>query len=52
MRFVGQQGIQLHGGIGMTDECVVSHYFKRLTQLEMTFGDTAYHLGQMSAACR
>ncbi|WP_338500188.1 acyl-CoA dehydrogenase family protein [Delftia tsuruhatensis] len=52
MRLIGQQGIQLHGGIGMTDECVVSHYFKRLTQLEMTFGDTAYHLGQMSAACR
>lgn len=52
MRFVGQQGIQLHGGIGMTDECVVSHYFKRLTQLEMTFGDTHHHLGQMSAACQ
>lgn len=51
MRFIGQQGVQLHGGIGMTDECVVSHYFKRLTQLEMTFGDTTHHLGQMSAAC-
>ena len=52
MRFIGQQGVQLHGGIGMTDECVVSHYFKRLTQLEMTFGDTAYHLGQISATCQ
>lgn len=51
MRFIGQQGVQLHGGIGMTDECVVSHYFKRLTQLEMTFGDTTHHLGRMSAAC-
>lgn len=52
MRLVGQQGVQLHGGIGMTDECVVSHYFKRLTQMEMTFGDTAHHLGKLSAACQ
>ena len=40
MRFVGQQCIQLHGGIGVTDEYVASHYFKRLTVIEMTFGDT------------
>ncbi len=52
MRLIGQQGIQLHGGIGMTDEYIVSHYFKRLTQLEMTFGDTTHHLGQLSAACQ
>ena len=48
MRFVGQQCIQLHGGIGVTDEYVVSHYFKRLTQMEMTFGDTLHHLGEVS----
>jgi alkylation response protein AidB-like acyl-CoA dehydrogenase len=48
MRFVGQQCIQLHGGIGVTDEYVASHYFKRLTMLEMGFGDTMHHLGEVS----
>ncbi len=48
MRFVGQQCIQLHGGIGVTDEYIASHIFKRLTMLEMTFGDTMHHLGQVS----
>jgi alkylation response protein AidB-like acyl-CoA dehydrogenase len=48
MRFVGQQAIQLHGGNGVTDEYAISHYFKRLTQLEMTFGDTLHHLGEVS----
>jgi len=49
MRFVGQQSVQLHGGIGVTDEYIGSHYFKKLTQLEMTFGDTLHHLGEVSA---
>ena len=49
MRFVGQQCVQLHGGIGVTDEYVASHYFKRLTVLEMSFGDTLHHLGEVSA---
>ncbi|MDQ6626984.1 MAG: acyl-CoA dehydrogenase family protein [Pseudomonadota bacterium] len=49
MRFVGQQCIQLHGGIGVTDEYAASHYFKRLTVIEMTFGDTLFHLGEVSA---
>jgi alkylation response protein AidB-like acyl-CoA dehydrogenase len=49
MRYVGQQCIQLHGGIGVTDEYVGSHYFKRLTMLEMSFGDTLHHLGEVSA---
>ena len=49
MRFVGQQAVQLHGGIGVTDEYIVSHYFKKLTQLEMSFGDTMHHLGEVSA---
>ncbi|WP_374406308.1 acyl-CoA dehydrogenase family protein [Hydrogenophaga sp.] len=49
MRYVGQQAVQLHGGIGVTDEYIVSHYFKKLTQLEMSFGDTLHHLGEVSA---
>ena len=48
MRFVGQQAVQLHGGIGVTDEYIVSHYFKKLTQLEMTVGDTLHQLGEVS----
>ena len=48
MRFVGQQCIQLHGGIGVTDEYAASHYFKRLTVIEMTFGDTLFQLGEVS----
>jgi alkylation response protein AidB-like acyl-CoA dehydrogenase len=48
MRFVGQQSVQLHGGIGVTDEYAGSHYFKKLTQLEMTFGDTLHHLDEVS----
>jgi alkylation response protein AidB-like acyl-CoA dehydrogenase len=43
-RFVGQQAVQLHGGMGMTDEFHVSHYFKRLAILELSLGDTAHHL--------
>lgn len=49
MRFVGQQAVQLHGGIGVTDEYIASHYFKTLTQLEMAWGDTLHHLGEVSA---
>lgn len=48
MRFVGQQCVQLHGGIGMTDEYAGAHYFKRLTMLELAFGDTLHHLGEVS----
>jgi alkylation response protein AidB-like acyl-CoA dehydrogenase len=49
MRFVGQAAVQLHGGIGVTDEYMVSHCFKKLTQLEMTFGDSLHHLGEVSS---
>ena len=49
MRYVGQQCIQLHGGIGMTDEYIASHYFKRLTVMEMTYGDSMHQLGEVSA---
>ncbi|MBT9501892.1 MAG: acyl-CoA dehydrogenase family protein [Burkholderiaceae bacterium] len=48
-RFVGQQCTQLHGGIGVTDEYVGSHYFKRLTAMELQFGDSLHHLGEVSA---
>ena len=48
MRFVGQHSVQLHGGIGVTDEYVGSHYFKKLTQLELQYGDTLHHLGEVS----
>ncbi len=43
-RFVSQQAVQLHGGIGMTDELGVGHYFKRLLLLNTLFGDSEYHL--------
>ena len=49
-KFVGQQSIQLHGGIGMTMEAKIGHYFKRLTMIENTFGDTDYHLRRVSDA--
>ena len=47
-RFIGQQGVQLHGGIGVTDEYLGSHCFKRLTVIEMQFGDGLHHLGEVS----
>jgi len=48
-RMIGQQAIQLHGGMGMTDELFVSHYFKRLTMLGTLFGDTDHHLKRFAA---
>ena len=50
MKYVGQQAIQLHGGIGMTMEAKIGHYFKRLTMIENTFGDTDYHLRRVTDA--
>jgi len=47
-RFVGQQAVQLHGGMGMTAELIVSHYFKRLTMINATFGDADHHLAVVS----
>jgi len=47
-RYVGQQSVQLHGGMGMTAELIVGHYFKRLTMINATFGDTDHHLGVVS----
>jgi len=47
-RFIGQQAIQLHGGIGMTDEYTAGHYFKRLTMIAQSFGDEDYHLDRFA----
>ena len=51
-RFVGQQAVQLHGGMGMTDELIVSHWFKRLTAAELMFGDSDTHLQRFAALTR
>ena len=45
-RFVGQNAVQLHGGIGVTHELAASHYFKRLTMINVTFGDSDWHLAR------
>jgi pimeloyl-CoA dehydrogenase small subunit len=49
-RFVGQSGVQLHGGVGVTMEYRIGHYFKRLTMIEQQFGDADYHLRRVAAA--
>ncbi len=46
---VGQEAIQLHGGIGMTMEYKVGHYFKRMTMIELLFGDADHHLADLAA---
>src|SRR5690606_10652939 len=47
-RLVGQDAIQMHGGIGVTDELIVGHYFKRLTVINSSFGDLDFHLQRYS----
>ena len=47
-KFIGQQAIQLHGGIGMTMEYKVGHYFKRVTMIDMMFGDADHHLRELA----
>tara|TARA_R110000824_G_scaffold366730_2_gene555572 strand:- start:85720 stop:86850 length:1131 start_codon:yes stop_codon:yes gene_type:complete len=49
-RFVGQQSVQLHGGMGMTDELNVGHYFKRLTMIDTQFGNVDHQLKRYSTA--
>lgn len=51
-RFVGQQAVQLHGGMGMSAELGISHYFKRLTLINATFGDIDHHVGAFSDLLR
>ena len=48
-KFVGQNAIQLHGGMGMTDEMAIGHYFKRATMIEGLFGSTDHHLARYEA---
>jgi hypothetical protein len=48
-RFVGQAAVQIHGGMGVTDEMRVGHYFKRVTMLDATFGNVDYHLKRFTA---
>jgi alkylation response protein AidB-like acyl-CoA dehydrogenase len=47
-RFVGQQAVQLHGAMGVVDALIVSHYFKRLTMIDVSFGDADFHLARFS----
>ena len=47
-RFIGQSSIQLHGGMGMTEEYQAGHYFKRLTMIDQTFGDVDHHLDRFA----
>ncbi|ANI39054.1 acyl-CoA dehydrogenase family protein [Mycolicibacterium vaccae] len=51
-RFVGQQAVQLHGGMGMTEELAIGHYFKRLTALQFEFGSTDHHLTRYAELTR
>ena len=48
-RFIGQQAVQLHGGMGMTEELNVGHYFKRLTIMDTQFGNVDHHLRRFAA---
>ncbi len=49
-KFIGQQSVQLHGGIGVTMEYKAGHYFKRLTMIEQMFGDSDYHMRKLAAS--
>jgi alkylation response protein AidB-like acyl-CoA dehydrogenase len=51
-RLVGQHAVQMHGGMGVVDELIVSHYFKRLTMIDLSFGDADYHLASFSETLR
>jgi alkylation response protein AidB-like acyl-CoA dehydrogenase len=49
LKFIGQQAVQLHGGMGVTNELPAAHHFKRLTMIELTLGDTDHHLARFVA---
>jgi alkylation response protein AidB-like acyl-CoA dehydrogenase len=49
-RFVGQQAVQIHGGMGMTDELNVGHYFKRATMIDTLYGNVEHHLRRYADA--
>ena len=48
-RLAGENAIQLHGGVGMTMEYAIGHYFKRITMIDILFGDTDHHLAKLTA---
>jgi len=48
-RHISQEAIQLHGGMGMTDEMKVSHTFRRLTMIAQQFGDAEHHLARFAS---
>jgi alkylation response protein AidB-like acyl-CoA dehydrogenase len=49
-RLIGQEAVQLHGAIGTTEDCIVGHYFKRLTAIDLLFGNRTWQLRQFSKA--
>jgi alkylation response protein AidB-like acyl-CoA dehydrogenase len=49
LRFVGEQAVHLHGGLGVTDELPLAHYFKRASMIELTLGDVDHHLARLTA---
>ncbi|GAA5102324.1 acyl-CoA dehydrogenase family protein [Nocardia iowensis] len=51
-RFIGQNAVQLHGAMGMTEELAIGHYFKRLTAIEHEFGSSDQHLARYAALTR
>lgn len=51
-RFIGQNAVQLHGGMGMTEELAIGHYFKRLTAVQYEFGSTDHHIARYAALTR
>lgn len=51
-RFIGQQAVQLHGGMGMTEELAIGHYFKRLTAMQYEFGTTDHHIARYATLSR
>ena len=51
-RFVCAQGIQLHGGMGLTEEYPVGHYFRKMAMMEKMFGDIDFHLDRIAAIDR
>jgi alkylation response protein AidB-like acyl-CoA dehydrogenase len=51
-RFIGQNAVQLHGGMGMTEELAIGHYFKRLTAIEYEFGSADHHIARYASLTR
>jgi alkylation response protein AidB-like acyl-CoA dehydrogenase len=47
-RFIGQQAVQLHGGMGMTRECQIGRYFRRVTAIDALFGNSDHHLARLA----